>query len=340
MIKKTPSGWRVDIQPKGRGGKRYRKTLPTKAEALHWEAYLRAKVTQTPDWQPPRKDTRRLSDLVGLWYEWHGKYLKAAGKTHQRLKHLVELLGDPTASTFHQVQFTEYRSQRLSEGTNEATMNREHAHLRAMFNELARLGHWNQDNPMKGIRQFKECALEHGYLDTHQISALIKALQGDTRKIALLCLATGARWSEAEKLRAEQVAEGLVTFIDTKNSRNRSVPISPDLGKQILNSKTTGRLFKPCYEDFRRTVRKAELHFPDRQMTHILRHTFASYFMINGGNILVLQRILGHQNLTMTMRYAHLAPDHLQEAVRLNPLNSVDNLLTANMEEITENGIK
>jgi site-specific recombinase XerD len=41
--------------------------------------------------------------------------------------------------------------------------------------------------------------------------------------------------------------------------------------------------------------------------------------MMNGGNILVLQRILGHQNLTMTMRYAHLALDHLQEALRLNP---------------------
>ena len=63
-------------------------------------------------------------------------------------------------------------------------------------------------------------------------------------------------------------------------------------------------------------------------MTHILRHTFASHFMIKGGNILTLQRILGHQSLTMTMRYAHLAPDHLQEAIRLNPLGEVDTLLT------------
>lgn len=38
---------------------------------------------------------------------------------------------------------------------------------------------------------------------------------------------------------------------------------------------------------------------------------------MNGGNILVLQKLLGHSSLTMTMRYAHLAPDHLQEAVLL-----------------------
>lgn len=65
---------------------------------------------------------------------------------------------------------------------------------------------------------------------------------------------------------------------------------------------------------------------PKGQLTHVLRHTFASHFMINGGNILTLQKILGHANLTMTMRYAHLAPEHLQEARALNPLVKLVNL--------------
>jgi len=59
------------------------------------------------------------------------------------------------------------------------------------------------------------------------------------------------------------------------------------------------------------------------QLTHGLRHTFASRFMMNGGNILVLQRALGHANLTMTMRCAHLAPDDLQEVSKLNPLTAL-----------------
>lgn len=57
----------------------------------------------------------------------------------------------------------------------------------------------------------------------------------------------------------------------------------------------------------------------------------ASHFIMNGGNILVLQKILGLSSLTMTMRYAHLAPEHLQEANALNPLaklQAVDSLLT------------
>lgn len=42
--------------------------------------------------------------------------------------------------------------------------------------------------------------------------------------------------------------------------------------------------------------------------------------MINGGNILVLQRVLGHTDIKMTMRYAHFMPHHLDEVLNFNPL--------------------
>ena len=44
---------------------------------------------------------------------------------------------------------------------------------------------------------------------------------------------------------------------------------------------------------------------------HALRHTFASHFVMSGGNILTLQKILGHSDVKVTMVYAHLAPDFL-----------------------------
>jgi integrase len=139
--------------------------------------------------------------------------------------------------------------------------------------------------------------------------------------VTQLCLATGARWSEAETLRAENLSRELVTYVDTKSGRNRSVPITPALFAELNpKKKKSGRLFKPCYNTFRTAIDKTGITLPDGQMTHVLRHTFASHFMMNGGNILVLQKILGHTTLTMTMRYAHLAPDHLKEAARLNPL--------------------
>ncbi|RBW49390.1 hypothetical protein DS878_12210 [Marinobacter sp. F3R11] len=44
---------------------------------------------------------------------------------------------------------------------------------------------------------------------------------------------------------------------------------------------------------------------------------------MNGGDIVTLREILGHSSLTMTLCYSHLAPDHLDRAVRLSPLNSL-----------------
>lgn len=143
-----------------------------------------------------------------------------------------------------------------------------------------------------------------------------------------MCLSIGARWSEAEMLRAEQIQPYRITFSGTKSGKSRTVPISPELYNQ-LTTKKSGRLFKPSYDSFRRQLAKAELELPQGQLTHVLRHSFASHFIMNGGNILTLQKILGHSTLTMTLRYAHLAPEHLQEAVRFNPvviLSSLDKM--------------
>ncbi|HEY7953708.1 MAG TPA: tyrosine-type recombinase/integrase, partial [Polyangia bacterium] len=57
---------------------------------------------------------------------------------------------------------------------------------------------------------------------------------------------------------------------------------------------------------------RAKCHAPaDGHPWHMMRHTFASHFVMAGGSLLALQRLLGHSTPMMTMRYAHLAPDHL-----------------------------
>lgn len=84
-IKKTKSGWLVDIQPGGRGGKRYRKTLKTQAEAKGYEAWLTAKVAQAPEWVPAPKDSRRLSELIELW---NGiSIMECSCDIHVRIRH-------------------------------------------------------------------------------------------------------------------------------------------------------------------------------------------------------------------------------------------------------------
>lgn len=333
-INKSPSGtgWLVDIQPGGRGAKRYRKTLPTKAEALAYEAWLTTKVAQAPEWQPAKRDGRRLLDLVDLWHKHHGTNLRAGKDTHARLKAMCAAIGNPIAEKFQPEHFADYRNKRMAEGITANNLNREHSYLRAMFNELTRLGIWKGENPLSKMRQIKIAERELSFLNTEQIRALLDSLSGEAALITKLCLATGARWSEAEGLRVSQVRNGQLHFSETKSGKNRSVPIDDTLIKELdahlekrygSSKGKAGRFFQYGYGAFREGVEKACLALPKGQLTHVLRHTFASHFMMNGGNILTLQKILGHSNLIMTMRYAHLAPEHLQEAKLLNPLTKL-----------------
>lgn len=61
----------------------------------------------------------------------------------------------------------------------------------------------------------------------------------------------------------------------------------------------------------------AGCHVPAKPW-HALRHTFASHFIMRGGNILTLQKLLGHAKIDHTLVYAHLAPDFMAvEVARL-----------------------
>ena len=331
-VKKSDSGWLVDSQPGGRGGRRFRKTFKTQAEAKAYDAWLKTQVNQNAKWAPERRDTRPLTDLIDVWFKAHGQGLRAGDDTKKRLIAAANAMRNPTADRFSAETFTDYRSDRLRAGVSAANMNRELAYFRAMFNELRRMGVWSRENPLEKLRQFKVQERELTYLTREQITALLRELSNARNKhvdlVTRLALSTGARWSEAEQITISQVGIGVVQFAKTKSGKVRAVPIAHELELALrAHHKQHGdgqRIFGYAWSAFREAIERAGIHLPDGQMTHAIRHTFASHFVMAGGNIITLQRILGHQSLTMTMRYAHLAPEHLQEAKALNPLAQME----------------
>jgi integrase len=54
-----------------------------------------------------------------------------------------------------------------------------------------------------------------------------------------------------------------------------------------------------------------------RVVFHTLRHTFASWLVMEGVDLYRVKELLGHKDLTMTQRYSHLAPDSLRGAVNI-----------------------
>jgi integrase len=80
---------------------------------------------------------------------------------------------------------------------------------------------------------------------------------------------------------------------------------------------------------FEKTVKKAEIK--DFRF-HDLRHTFASYLWIGGENLPVIQKLMRHKDVGMTMRYSHLSRKHLEQAVEgiykgLGPENAYEKKL-------------
>lgn len=323
-VKRQEDGtWLADFRGNGRGSRRFRKKFKTKGEALRYVSHIKAKVVQQPEWEPPRKDMRRLSTLVERWFQVHGKHTKDGESRKKRLLMLTEVSGDPYADNLSKEWFIKLREDR-GKKVSANTLNHDRAYLNAMFNELKRAGEWRRDNPVKDSRKIKHEDRELRYLSKEEINKLLEKLEESRNKSAILitkiCLATGARWSEAETLRRENVKDGRISFWSTKNGKPRHIPVSAELEAEIMAAGGKGRLFKGSYEAFRNAIENAGIELPKGQMTHVLRHTFASHFIMQGGSILTLQRILDHSTIIMTMRYAHLAPDHLEEAKKLNAL--------------------
>ncbi|MCK9818279.1 tyrosine-type recombinase/integrase [Pseudomonas sp. MAFF 302046] len=287
----------------------------------------------------PKLDERRLSDLVNLWFRLHGQNLKTGEQRQRLLAAMVERMGNPKAAKFTANHFAAYRAERAEGRHTRSTpgrgfskkngevkpisanmLNHELSYLQAVFNELERLGEWEGENPLSKVRKLKFDEAEMAYLSADQITSLLQALaaqDSDVELIAEVCLATGARWGEAEKLLPRQVRNCLIHYNKTKSSKNRSVPISPELQLRL----NAALPFRPGYNIFRKVVSQIGLELPEGQLTHVLRHTFGAYYMQVGGDILTLQRVLGHATLAMTQKYAHFSPGHLADVVNLNPLS-------------------
>jgi integrase len=325
MITKGENGWDVDFWlDRSAGIRKRKKAFRTKSEAERWVIDLKRQYSLRG-----RDPGERLSDLVSVWHELHGCTLKDKYRLPRTLA-VVELLGNPIASSFTALDFSRFRMERLKTCTA-STVNHEHRYIKSVFNELIRLGVWNEANPVANLRQLKVDEVELTFLSLDDCRLVLDECAASnnshTLPVAKLCLATGARWDEAESITRAEVANGLVRFARTKNGKGRSVPIPTDLQALILERGYPGggRLFSSCRSAFRKAYERTGLLTPG-QLTHILRHTFASHYMMQGGNILALQKILGHGDIKMTMRYSHLAPDHFATALTFSPLA----LLTGN----------
>jgi integrase len=178
---------------------------------------------------------------------------------------------------------------------------------------------------------------EFDFLDFNEAERLLAAAHGEWRTMILTALRTGMRHGELIGLRWEDVdlVAGRITVrqnvvdgkIGTpKSGKPREIPLGIEVRTALKEHRhlrgplvfcnMSGELLGTV--DTRlplwRACKKAGL----RQIGwHALRHSFASHLVMRGASLKAVQELLGHSSIQMTMRYAHLAPEVVNETVRL-----------------------
>jgi integrase/recombinase XerD len=150
-----------------------------------------------------------------------------------------------------------------------------------------------------------------GYLDT-RLQVLI-----------LLLADTGTRLDEALSLRWSDVDfNNLLITVTGKGDKQRIVPFSLELRKHLFKFKhghelvfatrDGGKLHSTnVWRNTHALCNELGIHAPER-LIHALRHSFATHFIRQGGNVFLLQKSLGHTTLDMSQRYCHMATNDLQ----------------------------
>lgn len=332
-IEQLPDGrWKVDVEPVK--GRRFRKTLKTKAEAQRFEATCRTQCVQSNNWTPRPKDRRKLSELVGLWFDLHGISLTDGLRRAAILRASCKALGDPVASTIDGAKIAAVRARWMASGVTGKTANNRLGYLKAVYNELHKLDVIDYPCPFSRIKPVRLQERPLAYLTKPQITELLDALKARSTSphpalVARICLATGARWGEAQALRPDRIRGNALVFANTKSKRVRMVPVTAELVAMIQQHWKQHGPFTNCIGVFRQVLLSTTINPPRGQASHILRHTFAAHFIMGGGHIVTLKEILGHASLNMTMRYAHLAPEHLNDAIRLGPMADIPSPVTS-----------
>lgn len=208
------------------------------------------------------------------------------------------------------------------------TVNRMLACLKHMFGKAL---DWEMvsEDVVKRVRKVKAIPANSNrlrYLSLEECNRLLAACDWRNRHLVTFALNTGCRLGEILGLTWDRVdlKHGFILLDETKSGKRREIPINANVRSvlkglvrridtpYVFVNPETGTRYKDIKGAFGTACRRAGLkdfHF------HDLRHTFASQLVMNGVDITTVSRLLGHATLTMTLRYAHLAPNHLQNAV-------------------------
>lgn len=273
-----------------------------------------------------------FSDFADVYLQHQkNRNIKSYPQINSVLKHFKAALSTTPLDQIRRLDLQNHILERQKKGIKSGTINYELSILASAINFISQLYEVDLPNPAKKLRfSFNNQRLR--YLEPKEASCLLEVTRSDTllHHFIILALNTGCRKNELFQLQwknVDLVRKFIVIQPETaKSNKRRILPLNQHAQQALFElekNKPTpdtawvfyradGGKTKPIDHRFRRAIRAAgiaDFHI------HDLRHTFASWLVSEGVDLIKVRDLLGHTSISMTERYAHLMPNRLEAAV-------------------------
>jgi len=229
-------------------------------------------------------------------------------------------------SDINQLSVEGYKRERMKD-VAPATVNREIALLKHMFNLAEGWDLFHGRNPVRGVRFLPENNLKLRTLSEEEEAKLLPCCPQYLRDMVLFALHTGLRSGDLFRLQWEDIntRENQLRIIVRKTQAELELPLSEQVTGILEKWRTVrccpyvffNQLTGDRFHDLKASLNKAIKDAGLSGITwHTFRHSFATRLIGQGTDIVTVKELLGHAEIKTTMRYAHTSREAKRGAVK------------------------
>ena len=321
--------WYYDFQ---HHGERYTGSIGNVSKTVAKEEFARKKAEVIEGRLNPNKARksptfRQFSEDYLDWARTNKKPTTVL-RNQMAINALMPSLGTKNLNAITPWSIEQFKKTRRDAGTQPGTINTELAALKAMLRKAREWGRMT-NSPESGVKKLPSPEHRTRFLSEEEEALLLPACPPALRRICQAGILSGLRRIELVSLRPEDVDLERKTLrvesVYSKTGKGRTVPLGPRL-QAVLKTALSIRAEAPVVfvtkagkawtvDAFTVALQYYSKRVIDPIGPHVLRHTFASRLVMAGVDIRTVQELMGHADITMTMRYAHLSPDHKRGAM-------------------------
>jgi len=310
-------------------GQRWRRQFKTYQDAEVWEAQAKADAVagRTPNMGDTERATAEKPRTLGQMIEYVATRYWADSKSGDGLKRNAELVGTLVGMGTPMKDIDLFTIDRVilglkSQGNSNATINRKLAALSKCLTVAKDIGVIDTKPKIQRMREgvnrlrwftddeLAEMAAYFNHIGLSNMAHWVR-FQADT----------GLRAGETRGLQWCDIQGGVAILSDTKSESPRGVPLTQaaQAALDAMDATAPGPFTWTKKHHLRNYWDRLRLHMgwaaTGQEKMHALRHTFCSRLVQRGVPILTVKELAGHKTMDITLRYAHLAPHNLVNAI-------------------------